>query len=130
MGKPDQELVDAAKEAGVLTNKGPHYYDEDGDHVGQGVSAASEYLRDTGFSPETETQDDETEPKNGDTELQADEDKYDANAYRYTGEGRATFRRERRADGFLYPGGVYRELPTEQEDIQQMIDDGTLVPAA
>jgi hypothetical protein len=147
----DDTLVERAVEADLLTQSGPHYYDaETEEHVGQGAQEAAEYLRSEELigeiagpegedveSEDVETEEDEGEGVEGgesegagssDQSGEAEGGRYDASAYRYEGEQRGTFRREGRPDAYLYPGAVYNALPTGQDDVQDMIDEGILVP--
>jgi hypothetical protein len=144
----DDTLVERAVEADLLTQRGPHYYDaETEEHVGQGAQEAAEYLANEGLIGEIagpESEDVESEEGEGegvegedvegedagspDESGETEGGRYDASAYRYEGEQRGTFRREGRPDAYLYPGAVYNALPTGQDDVQDMIDEGILVP--
>jgi hypothetical protein len=135
----DDTLVERAVEAGLLTQSGPHYYDaETEEHVGQGAQEAAEYLANEdligeipgpkGEDVEGEGVESEEGEGAGSPDESGEADRYDASAYRYEGEQRGTFRREGRPDAYLYPGAVYNALPTGQDDVQDMIDEGILVP--
>jgi len=121
-------LVEEALEAETITRKGPYYYavQEDGEDetIGKGRDEALAWLEENGFVEEV--------PEPADTaeeDTSEDDDGYDASkTYRHAGDNREAFAREGRADGYLYPGAQYNNLPASNDDIQALIEEGILRP--
>ena len=145
-----ERLVEEALEAGILRQNGPHFYatqeEEEDEHIGQGHEAALNWLEEEGYvedvpeeevqETETETQKSEEGPESGeeeaasaetDDEVPPDQETPSGGIYRHEGDEMVTFEREGRADGMLFPGGTYQDLPMKNDDIQHLIGEGILV---
>ena len=141
-----ERLVEEALEAGILRQNGSHFYaareEGEDEHVGQGHEAALSWLKEEGHveeAPEQESSagEEKPEPEPGEEDASAEEDALaeeeggedvpPEGIYRHEGDEMVTFEREGRADGMLFPGGIYQNLPLENDDIQRLIGEGVLV---
>jgi len=135
-----ERLIEEALEAGILRQNGPHFYaareEGEDEHVGQGHEAALSWLKEEGYAEEVPEQEssageDEPEPESGEEDASAEEEGGEEvppeGVYRHEGDKMVTFEREGRADGMLFPGGIYQDLPLENDDIQRLISEGVLV---
>jgi len=140
-----ERLVEEAIDAGILRQSGPHFYavaeEGEGDHIGQGHEAAVAWLEEEGYVEEVPEESSAPEPnasgeeegsvetgEAGEAEAVKTDSHYNTDGiYRHEGEEMQTFSRPGRADGMLFPGGTYQNLPLGNDDIQRLIDEGVLV---
>jgi len=143
-----ERLVHEALEAGILRQNGPHFYatqkEEEDEHIGQGHDAALSYLEEEGYVEDAPGRKDpgqedasadgeepSTKPESDEEDAspsgESGEDGPPEGVYRHEGDEMVSFERDGRADGMLFPGSTYQNLPLGNDDIQRLIGEGILV---